>query len=305
MSWPPEPQLPLASQPCPPGSCLKTTCVAALPVVAGPAAKASAAATGVTAIAAATAPPTTRGLIRFNFANMCREYPLPHTCKTSPSKLAGSRFGGSIWRFAQASGLEGIAKISGVAGGAVRDLEDVAKWIADHGPPVAVGGVEPAQPSAADRHGRRWCGRRVEETLTSGPYAAAVGMVDPDDDSICRWVVSHFRYDPARNERRNVVVAAFDNPDEFDADIKNRAARLRVGKECGDVDTAENITGQIREPGYRHMRQNARLLRRAVQHGVFPARIEDLQLPPNVAVAQARTSVPVASGADSAGRADR
>src|SRR5271166_5524637 len=66
---------------------------------------------------------------------------------------------------------------------------------------------------AAGRHGRRWCGRRSAETLTSGPYAAPVGMVDPDDDSICRWVVSHFRYDPARNERRNVVVAAFDNPD--------------------------------------------------------------------------------------------
>src|ERR1700739_3463800 len=90
MFWPPEPQFPLASQPCPPGSCLKTTCVADVPVIAGPAAKASAAPTGVTAIAAATAPPTTSGLIRFNFANMHADYPLPHMCKTCPSNLLGS-----------------------------------------------------------------------------------------------------------------------------------------------------------------------------------------------------------------------
>jgi hypothetical protein len=105
--WPPEPQLPLASQPPPPGgSCLKTTCVAALPV-AVPAAKASAAATGVTAIAAATAPPTTRGLIRLNFANMCGEYPLPHMCKTSPKN------------FSRHTAL-------GVSVPVVRDVDDVA-----------------------------------------------------------------------------------------------------------------------------------------------------------------------------------
>jgi hypothetical protein len=129
------------------------------------------------------------------------------------------------------------------------------------------------------------------------PYAAAMGMVDPDDDSICRWVVLHFRYDPDRKERRNVVVAAFDNPEEFDADMTKRAAQLRAGKQRGDVDAAENITGQIHEPGYRHTRQNARLLRRAVQHGVFPTRIEHLELPPHVAVAQARRSPGPASTA--------
>jgi len=28
-----------------------------------------------------------------------------------------------------------------------------------------------------------------------------------DDDNICRWVVWHYRYDPDRGQRRNVVVA--------------------------------------------------------------------------------------------------
>jgi hypothetical protein len=75
--------------------------------------------------------------------------------------------------------------------------------------------------------------------------------VDPDDDSICRWVVWHYRYDPDRSERRNVVVAAFDNRHEFDADIEKRAARLRACKERGeDVDPAEHISGLMQEPGY-------------------------------------------------------
>jgi hypothetical protein len=115
-----------------------------------------------------------------------------------------------------------------------------------------------------------------------------MARVDPNDDGICRWVVLHYRYDPDRRERRNTVVAAFDNPGEFNADIEKRAAQMRAGKERGDVDAVEHISGQIHEPGYRRMQQNARLLRRAVQHGVVPAGIEHLDLPPNVAVARAR-----------------
>ena len=30
------------------------------------------------------------------------------------------------------------------------------------------------------------------------PYAASVAEVDPDDDSIARWVAAHYRYDPDR-----------------------------------------------------------------------------------------------------------
>src|ERR1700733_10792135 len=63
VNCPPDPQLPLGSQPPPPGSCLKTECVGA--PVTGPAPYASAAATGVTAIAAATAPPTTSDFVSF------------------------------------------------------------------------------------------------------------------------------------------------------------------------------------------------------------------------------------------------
>jgi hypothetical protein len=32
--------------------------------------------------------------------------------------------------------------------------------------------------------------------------------VDPQDDSIRRWVVHHYRYDPHRRERRHVLISA-------------------------------------------------------------------------------------------------
>jgi hypothetical protein len=42
-----------------------------------------------------------------------------------------------------------------------------------------------------------------------------LGRVEPEDNSIRRYIVHHHRYDPARRERRHVVAAAFDNEPEF------------------------------------------------------------------------------------------
>jgi hypothetical protein len=111
-----------------------------------------------------------------------------------------------------------------------------------------------------------------------------VAAVDPDDDTIDRWVVLHYRYDSGRRERRDVAVAAFDNPDEFHADIHARAEQLRArGKEA---DRLERITGRAYPAGYRRQQRDAHLLKRAIEHGVAPV-VEDLDLPPNVSVAQA------------------
>jgi hypothetical protein len=118
--------------------------------------------------------------------------------------------------------------------------------------------------------------------------------VDPDDDTIARWVVAHYRYDTDRRERRHVVVAAFDNPDEFHADIDARAERLRTRRDRGeDVDRLERITGRTYAAGYRRQQRDAHLLRRAIEHGVTPI-ITELGLPPNVSVVQAelRTADP-------------
>jgi hypothetical protein len=122
----------------------------------------------------------------------------------------------------------------------------------------------------------------------SPTYAASVASVNPDDDTIVRWVVRHYRHDPERRERRHVVVAAFDNPHEFHAEIQLRTEQLRARKARGeDVDPLEHITGRSYEPGYRRLQRNAHLLKRAIRRGVAPAGIEDLDLPPNVGAIRA------------------
>lgn len=115
-----------------------------------------------------------------------------------------------------------------------------------------------------------------------------MARVDPDDDSIYRWIVWHYRYDPDRRERRNVVVAAFDNQREFHGDIEKRSAELRARKERGEgVDPTEHISGAMREPGYRRLQRNAHLLRRAIEHGVALPQTGNLDLPLNVSVMRA------------------
>jgi len=42
-----------------------------------------------------------------------------------------------------------------------------------------------------------------------------MARVDPDDDSVRRYVLWHYRFDDRRNERRNVASAAFDSEIEF------------------------------------------------------------------------------------------
>jgi hypothetical protein len=114
-----------------------------------------------------------------------------------------------------------------------------------------------------------------------------VAAVDPDDDTVDRWVVLHYRYDSGRRERRDVAVAAFDNPDEFHADIHARAEQLRARREDGEgVDRLERITGRVYAAAYRRQQRDAHLLKRAIEHGVAPV-VEDHELPPNVSVAQA------------------
>jgi hypothetical protein len=114
-----------------------------------------------------------------------------------------------------------------------------------------------------------------------------VAVVDPDDDTIARWVVAHYGYDADRRERRHVVVAAFDNPDEFHADSDARAEQLRARRESGeDVDRLERITGRTYAAGYRRQQRDAHLLKRAIAHGVAPV-LEDLDLPPNVSAVRA------------------
>jgi hypothetical protein len=115
-----------------------------------------------------------------------------------------------------------------------------------------------------------------------------VAAVDPNDDSIQRWVVWHFRYDPERKQRRNVVVAAFDNLDEFNETIQRLAAELRQRKDRGEtVDHREHIGGTPYEPGHHRLQDNAHMVKRAIKRGVTPPGLDDIELPSNIRSTQA------------------
>lgn len=85
---PPEPQLPLASQPPPPGSSGMKWVIAVL-VVPGPVATTSAAAVGAAVIAVATAPATTSGLRKLSFANIPFAYHVRTSSNRYEKKFAG------------------------------------------------------------------------------------------------------------------------------------------------------------------------------------------------------------------------
>jgi hypothetical protein len=103
----------------------------------------------------------------------------------------------------------------------------------------------------------------------------SVGRVEPEDDSIRRFIVHHYRYDPARRERRHVVVAAFDNEPEFLACVERVGAEIRQRRELGErVDPREHASGVVHDSGYLRRAANGHLLRRAFRHGVAGLKFE-------------------------------
>ena len=89
-----------------------------------------------------------------------------------------------------------------------------------------------------------------------------MATVDPADDSVLRYIVRHYRFDPERHERRHVEVAAYDNETEFMAAFDAHRSALDERRRAGDVDPREHISGMVKEPGYA-VRQRQRLPRRA------------------------------------------
>jgi hypothetical protein len=114
-----------------------------------------------------------------------------------------------------------------------------------------------------------------------------MATVDPDDDSIRRFIALHYRYDPTRHERRSVVVAAFDNEKEFQSFLDDRNAELLALQASGEAEAGEHVSGVVHEVGYRRKQQNARVLKRAVEHGVWPTQIDEQDLSANVGVLRA------------------
>jgi hypothetical protein len=116
-----------------------------------------------------------------------------------------------------------------------------------------------------------------------------MAVVDPEDDSIRRFVVFHYRYDPDRSERRQVLVAAYDRRREWEADLQRRHAdmdRRRAGDPT--FDRRESVTGVIRQPGDLARVRAGHAARRMVEHGVWDERaLDGAELPRNMAVFRA------------------
>jgi hypothetical protein len=107
----------------------------------------------------------------------------------------------------------------------------------------------------------------------------------PEDDSIERFTVRHYRYDPLRRERRHVVVAAFGNEREYRTCMDNVQAEITGRRERGEpVDPSEHASGNVHEPGYLRRSANGHLLSRAIRHGATGSWIGELELPSNMSV---------------------
>lgn len=89
--------------------------------------------------------------------------------------------------------------------------------------------------------------------------------VDPEDDSIRRFVIYRYAYDPQRRERRHQLVAAYDNVAEFEREL-DRARETLTG-----LDRREHWTGTVKEPGHDRKARAGHLARRRAEHGGQPS----------------------------------
>jgi hypothetical protein len=113
-----------------------------------------------------------------------------------------------------------------------------------------------------------------------------VARVDPGNDNIERFIVRHYRYDQQRRERRHVVVAAFDNVQEFDACMDGVQDEINAHRERDEsVDPGEHVSGVVHGPGYLRRAANGHLVRRAFRHGAAGLWIKELELPSNMGIA--------------------
>jgi len=109
-----------------------------------------------------------------------------------------------------------------------------------------------------------------------------VPEVDPSDDSTWRWVLHHYRFDPERRQRRNVVAAAYDNETEFLAALSTYSQRIQAEIDAGARDDAEHVGGVVWPPGDHDAQARGRTVRQAFSHGVDPRRVPlDGPLPTN------------------------
>jgi len=83
--------------------------------------------------------------------------------------------------------------------------------------------------------------------------------VDVKDDSLDRWYVSHYKYDPDRKQVRHVFLKAFSNQKGQMKYFNLVNEELQARKMVEEVQRREHISGGHHEPGYHaRIRENRR-----------------------------------------------
>lgn len=83
--------------------------------------------------------------------------------------------------------------------------------------------------------------------------------VDVKDDSLDRWYVNHYKYDPERKQVRHVFLKAFSNQKGQMKYFNMVNEELQARKMVDEVPRHEHITGGHYEPGYHaRVRENRR-----------------------------------------------
>ena len=74
--------------------------------------------------------------------------------------------------------------------------------------------------------------------------------MDPDDDSVDRWIVWHHQYDEHRRQRRNLAVAAYDDAAEFEERFRLEREQLSARQSAGEAESVEHISGSCKRAGH-------------------------------------------------------
>ena len=90
-------------------------------------------------------------------------------------------------------------------------------------------------------------------------FGPSGGEVNVKDDSLDRWYVTHYKYDPDRKQVRHVFLKAFSNQKGQMKYFKTVAQELEERKLVEEVPRKEHITGGHYAPGYHaRVRENRR-----------------------------------------------
>jgi hypothetical protein len=95
-----------------------------------------------------------------------------------------------------------------------------------------------------------------------------VGQIDVNDDSVIRYVLKHYKFDPSRNEYRHVVIGVFSKKREFKKLLK--IAKKELESKTGDQYRREYISGEVIFPGDLEKKRHSRFIKRLIAHGVSP-----------------------------------